>query len=586
MQAMSHFEGVNKDCKLEWGKKKGVGGTNNDVQFYESFTYGNVEYILYDCVYLYTKGEPEPYIGKLVKIWEKADGKKKIKVVWFFRPIEIRNWLGDTVPCWNELFLASGQGVGLSNVNPLEVLVGKCNVICTSKDRRNPQPLSRDVKMADYIFYRTFDVGSCMISDNFEDAIDGIDVRYFFNKKKIQKFIPAPKVDKCCKYKTQEKSSPSRLDSSKAVDGAAKDGKDDHQTNAIMKGEELKETTRGKRQVLFLEENLPMLTTSFDKDQAKVGNISFRQDGADKGKSVKVLVHSDAPESRLSKKQRFLNQFTKPGDVEHNASFPSELGKESRTSVSQKLKVANMENAERSSEPFRKPLYKAKGEKVIVDDRATKLSGKSAPRLEGKARNTDNQVVGASKKPDRSKWFKQLSWEEATVRAHNQGTLILLENLDPSYTSKEVEDIIQQAFGESCTAKVIQRGTFSSPHNGQALAIFKKRDMADMVVAKLNRGCFMLPNGRPLIGSKGTLRKPSKTAKFVGHLVIEKLKYQKQPEERNAVSTSHFSQPNTIEYDMAVEWCLLMGQADLWWKALYQKHEEELESIKSQLKTR
>lgn len=41
------------------GRKRGVGGKKKEVQFYESFT----------C----KEFEPEPYIGKLIKIWEHLD---------------------------------------------------------------------------------------------------------------------------------------------------------------------------------------------------------------------------------------------------------------------------------------------------------------------------------------------------------------------------------------------------------------------------------------------------------------------------------------------------------------------------------
>lgn len=40
--------------------------------------------------------------------------------------------------------------------------------------------------------------------------------------------------------------------------------------------------------------------------------------------------------------------------------------------------------------------------------------------------------------------------------------------------------------------------------------------------------------------------------------------------QKDAVSTSHCSQPNNIEYDMAVEWCLLQERADKSWRRLYQ----------------
>lgn len=110
-----------ENLEFKWGKKRGIGGKKKDVRFYESFTYDGVEYILYDCVYMYKEGEPEPYIGKLIKIWENGDKSKKVKVLWFFRPCEILHYLGDEETLWNELFLASGEGVGLANINPLVI---------------------------------------------------------------------------------------------------------------------------------------------------------------------------------------------------------------------------------------------------------------------------------------------------------------------------------------------------------------------------------------------------------------------------------------------------------------------------------
>jgi hypothetical protein len=110
-----------KVSEFKWGKKKGFGGKNKDVIFYESFTYDGVDYTLYDSVYLYKEGEIEPFIGKVIKIWENGDKSKKVKVLWFFRPCEIVNFLNGYEALENELFLAAGEGLGLSNINPLVI---------------------------------------------------------------------------------------------------------------------------------------------------------------------------------------------------------------------------------------------------------------------------------------------------------------------------------------------------------------------------------------------------------------------------------------------------------------------------------
>ncbi|GAY48236.1 hypothetical protein CUMW_110190 [Citrus unshiu] len=78
-------------------------------------------------------------------------------------------------------------------------------------------------------------------------------------------------------------------------------------------------------------------------------------------------------------------------------------------------------------------------------------------------------------------------------------------------------------------------------------------------------------SNQPLLGSIGTPCFTGKQSKFVGHLALDKLKFQMQREMREAVSTSHCSQPNSLEYDMAIEWSLLQERLDCAWKKLYEK---------------
>ncbi|XP_047165933.1 protein ANTI-SILENCING 1-like isoform X2 [Vigna umbellata] len=102
---------------------------------------------------------------------------------------------------------------------------------------------------------------------------------------------------------------------------------------------------------------------------------------------------------------------------------------------------------------------------------------------------------------DRRKWFKEIPWEEKLKTAFEQRKLVLLQNLDPSLSSSE--NIIWTGFKERCTAKVIQKNDYTSPHSGQAFAIFKKMETAAKVVRELDEGCFLLSNGLPLVGSFG-----------------------------------------------------------------------------------
>ncbi|KAF5203302.1 Anti-silencing, partial [Thalictrum thalictroides] len=184
---------------------------------------------------------------------------------------------------------------------------------------------------------------------------------------------------------------------------------------------------------------------------------------------------------------------------------------------------------------------------------------------------------------DRSKWFPGLPWEDRMEAAHKQGRLLLLENLDPRYSSSEIEDIVWSGFRESCTAKIVPHTSISSPHSGQAFVMFNSRDAADTAVTKLEEGCLMLPNGRPLVASWGSPPSSEKRSTFAGHLFIDKFKLQPQ---REAISTSHCSQPNTIEYDMAMEWCLMQTKCERMWKQLYKQHGDELKKMEATLKSK
>ncbi|KAK4388859.1 protein ANTI-SILENCING 1 [Sesamum angolense] len=182
--------------------------------------------------------------------------------------------------------------------------------------------------------------------------------------------------------------------------------------------------------------------------------------------------------------------------------------------------------------------------------------------------------------------------------AHDQGRLVLLQNLDPEYTSGEVQDIISCAFEENCTARMVQHTATSSPHSGQAFVIFKSREAVDRVVKKLDDECLMLPNQRrhtpeaysvcrPLVVCTGVFPHFSeKRATFIGHLAIDKARRQVQREMKEAVSTSHYSQNNTIEYEMAMAWWLLQSKSDKWWEKLYEQQGKELKKLMGALKSK
>ncbi|KAB1208463.1 hypothetical protein CJ030_MR7G022679 [Morella rubra] len=708
---------IEGDLEFKWGKKKSVGGKDKKVHFYQSFIYDGVEYVLYDCVYLFEDRVPVPHIGKLIKIWETPNKKKTVKVLWFFRPHEIQV----EAAAENELFLASGEGVGLANINPLEAIAGKCNVVCTSKDSRNPQPSDEDLQKADFIFYRAFDVGLLKIVDNIEGNVAGIAVEFLFNRVDIQKPSVARKLDSDNKEvggnavasnKIEVPSSKQNLSKERTIlkiDGTAVDtvGKENAGSKTSL-GEEkyslrkLPDPISGVEVEAMAKSNDRRENITFDK--TKSGSKTTENTDS-KGSLVKQKsllrersTSSIGVKSEISKPNNRQEIF--PGDeialrseddfvvverlvddipVRHGkvgknlvriedkvksaqvcSELADELSKKAKFDGSVKVSDYKNEKSVRkfvdmdckdtkalatviaSEDKYRFKRTKDSEEadkgpsKKLKPDEETKLSSGGLPQASPRQppdqdKNVDHQKLEVTRRPDvdRSRWFRALPWEDRMKEAYEQGTLVLLQNLDPTYNSAEVEDIVWHGFKETCTAKMIQRTSTSSPHSdssimtwsfdgaiGQAFVIFKAREVAEMVVEKLSKGCLLLLNGSfvtlawllsvfsrlwadgaqseyanslatlyllplkyaenprsgigpsniPLLGSAGTPCFPEKKPSFFGHFGVDKLRYQMPREMREAVSTAHCSQPNTIEYELAMEWRLLQERSDLSWK--------------------
>ncbi|KAF9681150.1 hypothetical protein SADUNF_Sadunf06G0195600 [Salix dunnii] len=595
-----------ENIKFKWGKQRGVGGKKKDVKFYESFSYDGVEYALYDSVYMYKEGETEPYIGKLIKIWENADKTKKVKVLWFFRPHEISHYLRDEKTPENELFLASGEGVGSTNVNPLEAIAGKCNVVCSSKDSRNPQSSDKELQEADFVFYRTFDVGNCRILDNIDDKIAGIEVKLLLNRVGNQNSSGVPKLDLNKKearanvVATNDTRVLTRKKSylrEKATCSSFVKFNEVTKINdrAVDNSGEMASSSSKVKQISYVRPSLANQNSSPGENSASnLGSGEMTKDDKKESIPSDIITSSSKDDVGLSVSkvdEFFVDQFLieekvkvakESGDTDDRTSKKPKLDYMAKASYDNKVKGVQKVSRDSNGSNSRSvaqatPASEDKSKPNITKDPHENYSGLSKrPKPdEGLARCANGKFPEASLRQRSEEGRKtncqiqevtrrpEAPWEERMQTAHEQGTLVLLLNLDPSYTSAEVEDIIWHAFKQSCTVKMIQRTAHASPHSGQAFVIFQKREEAEMAVAKLDEGCLMLSNGRPLVGSIAAPCFPGKHSTFFGHLVINKLRIHRQRVMKEAVSTSHCSQPNTLEYEMAMDWCLLQERSDL-----------------------
>lgn len=658
-KSSSHNRGPEtNNSEFRWGVKRGAGAKGKEIQFYDSFTYEGVEYSRYDCVYLHKEGESDPYIGKIIKIWDdRKDKKKKMKVLWFFRPIEIRNWVEvDSNPANKEIFLAAGEGKGVFNINVLEVIVGKCKVLCTSKDTRNPQPTEEDLDDADYFFYRSFDVGNYTVSENFGD----MEADFIFNKQDW--------VNKASPSLNQQLNGANRLLADKLMaNGSSLLDEREKAGNVISKDELNKSDVENKEMLSILpvkEGGVPEtrkedgvlespkehgMKTSKEDDMPEAPQLEMvkdetpneevKKDEIEKLKTDEVekleMASKVAIEHDGAKKTAGLEVGT---GGKKNSEVPSKLNsKEDGTKESIRSEVGTGERKivrRDSSREEKKPIKRARYtvdsdeeedgvtglqregledvakrkidskkevlgtekklvKKAKVDDTAVKASeglSQTTPQLTDLNKQKKlggREIIEIAKKPEveSNRWFKGLPWDERLRKGYEQKAVIRLQNFDPSYTSSEIEDIMWHIFGERCTAKVIPRTAFSNLKCGEAFVIFRTKEGADIVVKKLDEAFLMLSDGRPLIATKATAPVASGKPKFAGHICIEKHRLQlhrshQMEDIRKAVSTSHCSQPNTIEYEMAMEWRLLQEKSECWWKELYKQENLELVKVK------
>uniref|UniRef100_A0ACD5WUF3 Uncharacterized protein n=1 Tax=Avena sativa TaxID=4498 RepID=A0ACD5WUF3_AVESA len=510
------MDGSSKNIQFSWGKRRSKGGAKMDTQFYGSFTFDNVKYSLYDCVYLFKHGEPEPYIGKILKIWEQNQAKK-VKILWFFSPDEIRSYLSGPV-MEKEIFLASGDGTGLADINPLEALAGKCTVVCISKDERNRQPTPREQAVADYIFYRFFDVGNCTLSDQVPEKIGGLEVNDLLN----------PKDEQVTSYTCQDVQG---VDQKLGVGLVAPLP----QSAVKMDNENLVTAV-----IPPMSDAIPLPPAVKEDDKAKAAAVSLPPAVKEDGKA-KVAV---AP----------LPPAVKEGVPKPTQNIPKRTEKDySEKMPSKKLKLS---------------------QDLTSQSMAPVPDVKVRP---GPLEPLTRQAV------DRSKWFTPLPWDEELLAADEGGRLVYIQNLDIQFGASDIVELIHEALQQSCIARPINHPTYDDPNNGKAYAVFRSKKAADAAILKINSG--LVVGGRPLYCSKGLLKVPKSSGALVGHLTItnQRMGQRQREEQKKAVSTSHCSQPNTIEYDLALDWMLVREKQTRKFSILHKKHKEERKSFAAKI---
>ncbi|KAK1678878.1 hypothetical protein QYE76_039726 [Lolium multiflorum] len=184
---------------------------------------------------------------------------------------------------------------------------------------------------------------------------------------------------------------------------------------------------------------------------------------------------------------------------------------------------------------------------------------------------------------DRSKWFKPRPWDEELQVSDEEGRLVYIQNLDIQFAASDIVELIREALQLTCRARPINHPTYDDPNNGKAYAVFKSKKAADVAISKINSG--LVVGGRPLYCSKGLLKIKKPSGALVGHLTIsdQKMSQRQREDQKKAVSTSHCSQPNTIEYDLALDWMFVREKQARKFSILHMKHVDERKSFAAKI---
>eukprot|EP00250_Pteridium_aquilinum_P010973 c19755_g1_i1 orf=466-2559(-) len=685
---------MSNEVDIQWGTIKDSG--NKARILYSSFFSEGVEYKLYDNVEVYSADHSEPYIGKIMKLWEeKESGLRKVLIRWFFK---LRDLDPDMEGDPRELYLAFGKGKGVTNENDLEVICGKCKVLCTSKDVRNRQPSASDLDNTDFFFSKIYNVDLQHLSP-VQRIVDKLGCEAVYNKQEWVTDISKNKNQAGEQFKAVQISQGDATVKQEAqCMGSSQPDSKDRQGDLGMVFDTQQKACQGpnvkRHQTSTTDETLrnkklkTSASTSPSANAASASRFQETEKVSSLGEAITSKISADSlglfgppikvdeqeehskrelpfcALSQIRSKTLNLEKVSPPGRipasettlpkvddvlghqvVENSSRQTDETGRLDQNRTKEAWKDAQ-ESKEGNMEGPTKSLRWAGGASGLAEEGEKKWYEKSEinksvstlklrreaegiaqaeckiiPSLEKKSDLVNmnsssllepgNSFKGSVVKEARSdvtkrpnlntgtdmekkliatpepvktvekrKIFKELPWEENLQQGILYGKVLLLQNFDPFLTSVDVRDMLKNILQGVSDARIIPQET-TCPY-GQALAIFDSKLLADSALQEMERKCLVVANNkRPIIASK--VKETSNLSRFPGHLALEKLKLSRNlvaEEYKKAVSTSHCSQPNTIEYEMAMEWRRLQEIIQTCRVELFEKQKKEIEEIR------
>ncbi|KAG6557889.1 hypothetical protein Mapa_000066 [Marchantia paleacea] len=292
--------------------------------------------------------------------------------------------------------------------------------------------------------------------------------------------------------------------------------------------------------------------------------------GMRQGKDAQMhLKHQHLKSTSMSSRSQYGPEAKGGRTYREDASRPPAKVEKSRVTAkdeaSRKLKSRLysedlLERPERTSgRDFKVSEYHRSSEAVV-----------SAPELERAFSTGDNCKL-------------YVSWDEKNIveEAVSNGRALLLKNLDPYLNSVELEAILENVLDITCDVRILPPKCITCYKSAEAIVIVKKADIAEDVLTTLTENILAISEDeRPVLASK--LTKPTQSiGNFHGFFNLEKFgwKMNATAEQKNAVSTSHCAQSNTVEYEMGLLWRVIQDRDAVAWKTL-EEHAQELQKLK------
>lgn len=295
--------------------------------------------------------------------------------------------------------------------------------------------------------------------------------------------------------------------------------------------------------------------------------------------ALKIKIENDIRETYVKTSRESLDGLSKS----HPVSPPLQPSSESLG------KAANNFGGEQS-------LHKDQTQSLGIDGpsilRETNLSHQSTSSLDSKLGLASSMQYQENFRESEKLQHGEITpakqaWDVNLQQGLLHGKVLLMQNLNPLFTSADIRNLTRNVFKGCSDAQVtpqhcVSRATYSEAR-GAALVIFETESLADLALQELEDKCLVLTaSKRPLIASKAKVSEPGKVSRFPGHFPLDNFKLLKQRQNETMIkglATSYCLQPNTLEFEMAMEWRCHQDMAQGCWDRLYKMQRDDIHTV-------